>query len=326
VDDDIEIKKVSGGYSCNTYCVHSSEPDDAIIIRVRKMLAKASWLDPKFEETVVQELSRIGIFSKVYAFFQNGYCYRYIEGKPLANLTDPSEASPDELPLEQIAQMLARVHNVKINGSDYSKSTTFSMIDRVLANEYPADSDIADKEVLTREINELFAYGKKFDLNIGLTHGDLNPGNIVWDSIQKTLTFVDWEGEHIGYQALDVAYFLQMLQLQEILPVPGIIQVSAEKIEEKRRHFIKAYLETLSKLQDIGGSVSEDDFQKLYHEVIYISLIWPLYCVILMTANMGKAEIKDFPTDPTSMLKNTMEYYFKTKEAKLSQLKKAGFI
>jgi len=326
-DDSIKIKKLSGGYSCNTYVVHSEgDPDDAITVRVKKLLAKLNWLDPKYEETVVQEVSRLGIFPKVYAIFQNGYCYKYIEGKPLMNLTDPSKASDDELPLEHIAKKLARIHHVKIEGSDYSKPTTFETIKEILDKDYPDVSEIVDKEVLTREINELFEYGKKFNFHVVLCHGDCHPGNMVWDSTKENLTIVDWELVHVGYQAFDVTFFLQLLHFYEIMPVPGVIQISVEEAEEKKKHFIRTYLESWLKLQDSNRSVTEDDFQKLYHEVVFMSLIWPLHIVILMTSVLQKGDFAEFPAEPTSMMKKCMESYFRTKEAKLSQLKKAGYI
>jgi len=313
----IEIKKMSGGHSCNTYLVQkSAESEKAIIFRVRKLFAEESDKKPLVkstsEEKIVQEVSKLGLFPRVYAMFKDGYCYKYIDGTSL------NSTKLDDLPLELIAEKLVKIHSVKLEDEDYTKVDFFARVKHLLNTQYPENLDIANRKTLLKELNEFEEYSKQFNFTIVLCHGDPQPGNIVWNSTKKTIDFIDWELTHIGYRALDVACFYQAFTYLDMLLNPTAL--ATEEIQKNKTAFIKLYLENWAKINNQPSDISEEEFTEFCREVEFFSLLWPLYVVILLGALPG-----DFSSRPEGFLENLIKsaytYYWELKDSKLHELK-----
>jgi len=323
--EQIIIKKISGGYSCSTYLVHwENEPSDVIIVRVRRLFATSSKkvpiVDHSFETKVVEELSKLGFCAKVYAIYQNGYCYQYNEGKPLMNLSDKSKASNDELPIEQIAEKLAQIHSVSLDKCNLGTNSFFEELQQCLNGDYHEKPEIADKESLIKELNELIGHCKNFYLNSVLCHGDCHAGNMIWNSEEKKVTFVDWEFSHVGYQPFDIAYYFIYFHFPEMLPEVGYPIYSPEKVKEYESRFLQSYLQTWSKLNNNGLPVTESKIVEFENQVALFDLVCSLHMVIFCTA-LEDIDFGEFPADNTKTVQKIYEYYWKNKDSTLRKLK-----
>jgi len=327
-EEKIGIKKLTGGYSCTTYYVNwENEPDDAITVRVRRLLVTSNInlpiINPNYEVMLVEELAKAGLFAKVYAVFQNGYCYQYIQGKPLANLTDLSKASTDELPVEYIAEKTAELHSLSLEDGRFGKNDFFEHLKTCLTDGYKEKSHIADKDTLLKELNEVIDYTKRFDLKDVLCHGDHNLGNIIWNSEKEKITFIDWELGHVGYQPMDIANFLMFFNMMDMIPASDAEEFqkfAPKRVKDLEKRFIVTYLNTWSRLNNNGLPVTDGEVEDLEQKVSLFGLVCTLYMLILCTA-LEEIDFVDFPTDSTKMLQKMYEYYWIVKEPTLQKLK-----
>uniref|UniRef100_T1JBA0 ethanolamine kinase n=1 Tax=Strigamia maritima TaxID=126957 RepID=T1JBA0_STRMM len=323
--DKIQIKNLSGGYSCGTYKVRSeNEDNDVLIVRVRKLFSDHNIItNPDFENKVVEALSKANIFAKVYAVFKNGYCYQFLDGKPLLNLTVPDEnVAIEDYPFKEIAIAMARIHSEKLVGEDFTEETSFEKIKNVLKNDYPNNPDIPQVSELEIELEQLCEVNKKFQQNIVLCHGDTHAGNIIWDKETGATTFVDWEVAHIGYPAYDIAYFFDILDSKVIIPSVQMPTVDPGAVLGIKMQFIRDYLEKWSELQQ-DVIITDEIVENFHKEIEFFRLIVYINVVVMLGAITAKAAenvSEDLPTTPNEFILSYFKAYQDSKEEILALL------
>uniref|UniRef100_T1JAR3 ethanolamine kinase n=1 Tax=Strigamia maritima TaxID=126957 RepID=T1JAR3_STRMM len=331
-EDKIIVKNMSGGFSCLTSRVYLEDtPDDAFTVRVQKLFVALKdncedlKLDTKFEVRVVQEISKIGYFPTVHAVFANGFCYKYISGKPLVHFDKKTKTKPeiDRNDIKTMVEKLAEIHMIKLENVDYTKTDFFDNYDTILEKVYPENSVITAKNIIEKEYQEIKSYIKEFNLPIVLCHGDPHAGNVVVDEDKDQLTFVDWELSHIGYQAYDLAYCVRMLHFEGyVMNIQMIPSAAKDQTPEiSMGEMLKWYFAKWSKLN--MKEFDEEAFEELQRQVKYFELVWCLVFIIMfgnLFAN-SKAQVlsAEFPVDPTGMVQSVYNFYCRIKEQTLQE-------
>ncbi|KAG2372955.1 hypothetical protein C9374_012985 [Naegleria lovaniensis] len=106
LSSDLQIQRQTGGNTNRLYKVTLSDHTN-ILVRING-LETERLIDRKKELHHMIELGKRGVGSRVYAVFQNGFIYEYVEGKCLQNAQDAT------LYCKEIAHKLAEWHKLKI--------------------------------------------------------------------------------------------------------------------------------------------------------------------------------------------------------------------
>lgn len=209
----VETKILSGGYSCIT--LRSYEKDnhkDSVTIRIQNLVPSLGNAN-KLEVKALKYLSETGCCPDLLATFGNGYCYRYIKGKPAVNFATGDVTLHDTM-LRKSAHKLALIHTINIPDTDMNTPTLYLMFKNMIASSQyePLSPDYPSKEVLLNECSVMEQFCQETRTRVGFCHGDTHPGNMVWNQENETVTFVDWELAHVGCQYNDIAHFVGITQ------------------------------------------------------------------------------------------------------------------
>ncbi|XP_033196472.1 ethanolamine kinase 1 [Bombus vosnesenskii] len=168
-------------------------------------------IDRKDETRNIRVLNKVGFTHSIYATFNNGLAYQFIEGNIL---TTETVRNPDIYVL--VAKRMAQMHRLKPDDTeipkdaciwkklekfmeimpkeflDVTKQTRFEKIIKpfgVLKQEYEA----LKKELINLNNEVVFA------------HNDLLLGNVLYNEKKMSVTFIDFEYTGYNYQAYDIA-------------------------------------------------------------------------------------------------------------------------
>lgn len=121
-----------------------------------------------------------------------------------------SQPSSQQAALGSLAAILARLHALPVR--DLPSADSLEFVQGTWASQFkragfPAWAQpLADRLATVRETIAL-------DGRRVLTHGDLNPTNILWDGVRVWL--IDWDGAGLGHPYLDVATVANFLSLPD---------------------------------------------------------------------------------------------------------------
>ncbi|XP_014480308.1 PREDICTED: ethanolamine kinase 1 [Dinoponera quadriceps] len=223
-------------------------------------------VDRKKELENIRILHKAGYTHCIYATFNNGFAYQFLEGD---TLTVEAVRDPQVYPL--IARRLAEMHKVENENipkeafiwekmekymeimprkfSDSLKQTKFEILIQpyaVLEKEY---------QILKEELSTL-------DSPVVYAHNDLLLTNILYNRRKKSVAFIDYEYTAFNYQAFDIAnHFAEYAGLE---PVPNY---SLYPDKEFQKVWLREYLRTYNATSE----VSEEEVDKLYQEVAKFS-------------------------------------------------------
>ncbi|XP_076035315.1 ethanolamine kinase 2-like [Oratosquilla oratoria] len=179
---------------------------DQVLIRVYGAKTEL-FIDREAEAKNIQIFHKAGCGPELYATFENGLSYAYIDGSPLG----PDSVLDEEIWKEIIEEMV-RMHNIQIEGT--KDPTAFQLIDKFYALMPEKFDDLKkqdqfaasgySKENLNKEIEDLKEHLKETKCPIVLCHNDLLLGNIIRNSNEKSIKFIDYEYASPNYQAYDI--------------------------------------------------------------------------------------------------------------------------
>ncbi|KAI8610954.1 kinase-like domain-containing protein [Chytriomyces sp. MP71] len=274
-------------------------------------------------------LSRNGLSSEVYGRFNNGFAYGYV-GAPLS----ASDLKHPEKYL-LIARHLAKWHKVDASDIMEPKSRLFETYNEWL-NSLPetftrpeVDAEVRSFitiERLRKELRHLEAELTNVDSPVVLSHGDVNPFNIIYDKergkvdcecslatrvdcpfiltlMRHNIIVIDVEYGFYRPRGFDLGnHFCEHAGFDcewENYPEPDM-----------QRAFIRAYLEAQQE-----GPVTEEDISKLYAEANKFSLAsnlgWGIW-------GLAQAESSDLDFDHVGYAKSRLDEYFRRKESFLA--------
>ncbi|EGI58768.1 Ethanolamine kinase 1 [Acromyrmex echinatior] len=220
-------------------------------------------IDRKSEIKNIRILNKAGYTHCIYATFNNGFAYEFLEGE---TLTIEIIKNPKVYPL--IAKRMAEMHNLKFeNGfisedafiwektkkfmqiipkrfSDSLKQTKFEML-------------IPSYAILEKEYQLLKSTLSKVNSPVVFAHNDLLLGNILYNQKQESIVFIDYEYTAFNYQAFDIVnHFTEFAGFDE----PDYSLYPDENFQKK---WLKKYLQ----IYNATINVSEKDVDKLYWQV-----------------------------------------------------------
>uniref|UniRef100_T1IKF8 ethanolamine kinase n=1 Tax=Strigamia maritima TaxID=126957 RepID=T1IKF8_STRMM len=278
----VQIKNLEGGYSC--HMKHCSCPNDnasSISFRIRNLFIDSPLTDSDFELQVLKVLSKNNLFPRIYATFENGYCYEYVKGKALINfplIRNSIRVEKKMLRYRTVATQLAEIHKIpffETESQDY-----FIKLTKLLEKDFPKVTKLLSKRSLRSELKcvESFLQHKICNSSLVLSHGDLHIFNLL-KKVDDSVLFLDWELTHMNHRAFDIAFFFQTL-----CSIGMAKKVKFKLPRNAERTFIKYYIQNCNHESTIDGSA-------LYCEVQIYKLVVLLYLMITQSIYTDLAEM-----------------------------------
>lgn len=168
-------------------------------------------INRKDETRNIRILNKAGFTHSIYATFNNGLAYQFIEG---TTLTTETVRNPNVYTL--IAKRMAQMHKLKPDSNDISKEACiWGKVEKfmeIMPKEFSDDSKQARFEklikpftVLKQNYQLLKAELEDLNSNVVFAHNDLLLGNVIYNEKENTVTFIDFEYTAYNYQAFDIA-------------------------------------------------------------------------------------------------------------------------
>ena len=168
-------------------------------------------INRKDETRNIRILNKAGFTHSIYATFNNGLAYQFIEG---TTLTTETVRNPNVYTL--IAKRMAQMHKLKPDSDDISKEACiWGKVEKfmeIMPKEFSDDSKQARFEklikpftVLKQDYQLLKAELEDLNSNVVFAHNDLLLGNVIYNEKEDTVTFIDFEYTAYNYQAFDIA-------------------------------------------------------------------------------------------------------------------------
>ncbi|XP_074108658.1 ethanolamine kinase 1 isoform X1 [Cotesia typhae] len=234
-------------------------------------------IDRKDEVRNIRVLNKAEYTHSLYATFNNGLVYEFINGEVL---TPETVINPDIYWL--VAKRLAQMH--LLDPREYCQGTNWGDdADRepIIWNKtekflglMPKSFDdpikqarfeelIKPHSVLQQEYKLLKSSLIKLDSPIVYSHNDLLLTNILYDKTINSVTFIDFEYTGFNYQAFDIAnHFAEFV---------GVENVNYDRYPDEpfQRSWLRIYLQAFNK----SSSVSEEQVTKLYKQIKNFNLL-----------------------------------------------------
>lgn len=211
----------------------------------------------------IRILNKAGYTYGIYATFNNGLAYEFIEGD---TLTVETVRSPEVYVL--IAQRMAQMHLLQPDSLDIpQKASIWEKTERFMELMPKQFSNSKKQErfeqlikpytVLEKEYEYLKENLSCLESPIVFAHNDLLLGNVLYNKKAATVTFIDYEYTAYNYQAFDIAnHFAEFAGLE-------IPDYSLYPEEELQRAWLKVYLSEYKRSE----YVPENEINQLYVQV-----------------------------------------------------------
>ena len=281
--------------------------NDMILVRMYGKNTEVIINRKKELETHIK-LNKAGFASPVYCTINNGYIYGFVAG---STVTKESVRDPKVCPL--IARSLAQLH-AKVPVNDDAQPSFYSRLNEWL-NQIPdyfttdklkcLNGLVDGKAHLVREINALYAkMTANEDLPIGFCHNDLQLDNIIHNTDNGTISFIDYEYGSCNYLAFDIGH--------HFTEYSGIINMDFNLYPDEvcQRVWLKTYLEEYHRCKELGA-VTEDHITVLYKQANFFSLCAHIWWGIWSLIQSMHSEI-DF--DYADYGRMRLQEYFKLKK------------
>ncbi|XP_076179701.1 ethanolamine kinase 1 isoform X1 [Ptiloglossa arizonensis] len=189
---------------------YSKHYNDMVLVRVYGH--KTDLLINRKDETRnIRILNKAGFTHSIYATFNNGLAYQFIEGTTLT-----TETVRNPIVYTLIAKRMAQMHKLKPDSAEISKEAfIWDKIEKfmdIMPKKFSDDFKQARFEKLIKPINVLkqnYQLLKKtlLDLHseVVFAHNDLLLGNVLYNQKENIVTFIDFEYTAYNYQAFDIA-------------------------------------------------------------------------------------------------------------------------
>ncbi|HEV2703651.1 MAG TPA: phosphotransferase [Steroidobacteraceae bacterium] len=145
-----------------------------------------------------------------------------------------SQPSSYEAALRSLAGILARLHSLPVpdlqdtQALEFAEGTWASQFQRA---GFPVWARPLSNR-LTRARESIALDGRRV-----LTHGDLNPTNVLWDGTRVWL--VDWDGAGLGHPYLDVASAADFLNLSDEAAIAVLAMQEQSELDTRQRETFK---------------------------------------------------------------------------------------
>ncbi|XP_020280823.1 ethanolamine kinase 1 isoform X2 [Pseudomyrmex gracilis] len=240
-----------------TWC--SGHYEDMILIRVYGNNSDLL-IDRKSEINHIRTLNKAGYTHCIYATFNNGFAYQFLEGETLTNET---VRDPEVYPL--IARRMAQMHKLQLDNESapreafiWDKIKTFMQImpKRFTDSLKQAKFEmlIPSYATLEKEYQTMKETLLKVNSPVVYAHNDLLLGNVLYNRKQKSVVFIDYEYTAFNYQAFDI--------INHFTEFSGFDEPDYSLYPDET--FQKAWLSEYLRAYNATSNVSEKEINKLY--------------------------------------------------------------
>lgn len=221
------------------------------------------FIDRKAETRNIRILNKAGYTHSIYATFNNGLAYEFIEGETLTIKT-----VRDPVVYQLVARRMAQMHRLKPHHPEmcqkpfiWPKTEAFlSFIPKTFSNcekQLKYEATIKPFAALKEEYNFLYKKFSKSGSPVVYAHNDLLIGNILYDEKKNSVTFIDFEYTAYNYQAFDIAnHFAEFAGTDHP-------DYSLYPDKNLQKEWLKMYLEAYNETYEI----LEEEVERLYTEV-----------------------------------------------------------
>lgn len=213
VDEDsisiLKVKKFTEGYSNHLFGYYQDGrfKEDVVLIRIDGV-GSETVVDRELEKKIIQALHAAGCAQPLYASFNNGIAYRFVDGVTLNENTVKDRAIG-----RLIAEEIIKVQEVRPDGLEV-KSGLWDKMYRYL-DQVPDKYDDAEKqkqfvaiveskEVLKMEVDMLKSHLTGLNSPIVFCHSDLLMNNIVYNEEKERVYFIDFEYATYNYEHFEL--------------------------------------------------------------------------------------------------------------------------
>ncbi|XP_034092433.1 ethanolamine kinase 2 isoform X2 [Gymnodraco acuticeps] len=287
-------------------CYVEDRPEDVVLVRVYGNKTEL-FVDRDNELNSFQVLHANGCAPRLYCSFQNGICYEFMQGDALGtqDVRDPSL-------LRMIAGEMARIHAIHAHNGCIPKPNLWIKMRKyfsLVATEFTDQAsniriqqEVPSKAVLEQEMVWMKEHLSTLGSPVVLCHNDLLCKNIIHNSKEGHVRFIDYEYSSYNYQAFDIGnHFNEFAGMAE--PDFGLYP-SREMQMDWLRVYLKAYKQK--------AEVSERELETLYVQVNKFALashfFWGFWALI-----QAKYSTIDFDFLGYAVLR--FNQYFETKPA-----------
>lgn len=220
-------------------------------------------IDRKAETRNIRILHKVGYTYGIYATFNNGLAYQFLEGDVL---TVETVREPEVYRL--VAKRLAQMHRLDPNHPEINKDPCIWDKTERFMQIMPKEFSNPDKQakfertikpyaVLEEEYQFLKQKLMKLNNSVVYSHNDLLLANVLYNKKENSVTFIDYEYTAFNYQAYDIAnHFAEFAGVD-------IPDYSLYPKETLQRAWLRIYLQTYNET----NNVSEDEVTRLYVHV-----------------------------------------------------------
>ncbi|XP_071561029.1 ethanolamine kinase 1-like isoform X1 [Temnothorax nylanderi] len=237
-------------------------------------------IDRKSEINNIRILNKAGYTHCIYATFNNGFAYEFLEGE---TLTTETVRNPKVYPL--IAKRMAEMHTLKFENKSVSKEAFIWEKTKKFMQIMPkrfSDSLkqakfemlIPSHAILEKEYQILKSTLSKVNSPVVFAHNDLLLGNILYNPKRESVVFIDYEYTAFNHQAFDIVnHFTEFAGFDEP-------DYSLYPDENFQRMWLKEYLQ----VYNATTTVSEREVDKLYWQVTKFTplphFLWACWALI----------------------------------------------
>ncbi|KAF6721542.1 Ethanolamine kinase 1 [Oryzias melastigma] len=315
--EDIQMKAFTEGITNQLIgCfVGSLQEPGCVLVRINGRMTEL-YISRDREVNMFQVFHAHGCGPEIYCSFQNGICYEFIRGSVLEDhlLQQPSI-------YRLIAAEMGRIHsippkhNLPVGPLIWTKMTHFLTLMQSGANSAPtptqrtrsraAVQDMPGHEVLSAEMQSLRRRLSQTDSPIVLCHNDLLTKNIIYNSTENMVKFIDYEYADYNYQAFDIGNHFNEFA--------GVADVDYSRYPSValQRDWLTAYLESYKHNTGREVTVTEAEVTQLYIQVCKFSLasnfFWGLWAIL-----QSRFSSIDFDFQRYALMR--LNYYFEKKE------------
>ncbi|XP_072519845.1 ethanolamine kinase 1 [Salminus brasiliensis] len=312
--DDIQVKVFTEGITNQLLgCyVGSAGEADVVLVRMYGQMTEL-FVDRKREMEMFRLLHAHGCGPRLYCSFQNGICYEFVKGTVL---DDPLLTQPAVYRL--IAAEMGKLHSIKPQSSSspqtvlWPKLTNYMQLLHTSAGKEASPwqrpctrLEVPSMDVLLKEMEDLKRHLTAVDCPVVLCHNDLLTKNIIYNSAEGVVKFIDYEYADFNYQAYDIGN-----HFNEYAGVNNV-DYSLYPSQELQWDWLTEYLQSLRSCSGVDAAVTEREVQQLYIKVCKFSLAshfcWGVWALLQATYSTIDFDFSRYAAARFS-------YYFKKKE------------
>ncbi|KAK6637315.1 hypothetical protein RUM44_007730 [Polyplax serrata] len=258
---------------------------DVVLIRVNGNKTDLL-IDRKKEAETIKILHAAGLAPALYGTFDNGLVYEYVPGVVLTVDTVRADTTS-----ALVAKKMADMHRVKPeNGGTTPEPALWPTINKFLSQvpetfTHPEkrrrfDELFPSKPDLRKEFTFLEKELGSLNSPVVLCHNDLLVRNIIYNSEDESVTFIDYEYADFNYQAYDIAnHFNEFAGIE-------MVDYRLYPNEMLQNRWLRVYLERYSENEGVGGArnVRDDEVEELRQKVEKFTLashfLWGVWALL----------------------------------------------